>query len=246
MTTADKRTTSSGLVIRYLDNDPADPQGLPVLFSPGMSDWADEYREMLDFFAPRRLLVVEVRGRGRSEAPVSGYDAGAHASDLAAVLDEEGIGRFHLLTFSRGTTWGLDLARGRPDLVASLSIADYRAVEVGLPPSFVEGQWQSRFRGRPMSARISRHVLEQVVADSTPRDLWDDLAALPGPLLVARPGSEGGILTDDDIARYRQVRPDAEVVVVPDAPHDVFRPDRLFVARAVLDFVGRAERAVSR
>lgn len=232
-------TARSGPRIRYLDNAPADEVGLPILFSPGLTDFADEYVEMLDFFAPRRVLVVEVRGRGRSEAPASGYAVGDHVSDLEAVLAEEAIERFHLVTFSRGTSWGLQLAIGAPQRVASLSIGDYRAAEVALPGDFADTQLRTRFRGRPLTERIPRHVLEQLAAQSRHRELWDDLASLPCPLLVAQPGGDGGILTDELVARYREVRPDAEVVVVPDAPHDLFRPDRLYYPRAVADFLAR-------
>lgn len=234
-------TRRSGPVVRYLDNRPAAPRGLPVLFSPGLSDRADEYVEILEDLLPRRLLVVEVRGRGRSEAPPSGYTAADHAADLRAVLDEEGVERFHLMTFSRGTTWGLDLALSAPDRVASVSIADYRAVEVGLPPSFADAQHRTRFRGVAMAERLPRHVLDGVVGASVHRELWEGLGALPCPVMLARPGGDGGVLTDADVARYRRARPDVEVVVVPGAPHDVFRPDRLFYARAVADFTGRAE-----
>ncbi len=240
MTAVERWTTRSGPRIRYLDNSPAVPSGLPVLFSPGLSDMADEYLEMLEFLAPRRLLVVEVRGRGRSEAPPTGYAAADHAADLRAVREEEGIERFHLVTFSRGTTWGLDLAMSDPARVASLSIADYRAEEIALPDAFVDRQMETRFRGRLMTERLPRHVVEGVVAASTPRDLWGSLSDLPCPLLVARPGGPGGILSDEDVARYRSVRPDAEIVVVPDAPHDVFRPDRLFFPKLVADFTSRA------
>jgi pimeloyl-ACP methyl ester carboxylesterase len=90
-----------------------------------------------------------------------------------------------------------------------------------------------------MTERLPRHVLEGLAADSKGRELWDRLAELPGPLLVAQPGSGTGLVTDDIVARYRGVRPDVEVVVVPDAPHDIFRPDRLFYPRAVADFIAR-------
>jgi hypothetical protein len=40
---------------------------------------------------PRRVLVVEVRGRGRSEAPPSGYTVVDHMRDLRAVLEQERI-----------------------------------------------------------------------------------------------------------------------------------------------------------
>jgi non-heme chloroperoxidase len=234
-------TRRSGTLVHYLDNAPVHPRGLPVLFAPGLSDAAFEYTEMLEWMVPRRLLVVDVRGRGESEAPLTGYSAAAHAADLEAVLDEEAIERFHLVTFSRGTTWGLDLLRSNPVRVASMAIADYRAVEVRLPPPFADTQWETSFRGRPMSERLHRHVLDEVAAASVARDLWGVLATLRGPLLVARAGGSGGILDDEAVHRYLAVRPDAEIVVVPGAPHDVFRPDRLFYPRAVAAFLDRAE-----
>ncbi len=188
---AERWTVRSGPRIRYLDNAPERPYGLPILFSPGLSDFADEYVEVLDFLAPRRVLVVEVRGRGQSEAPESGYKVADHVADLDAVLDEEGISRFHLMTFSRGTSWGLDLALNDPHRVMSMSIGDYRAVEVALPPEFAETQLHTRFRGRPMSDRIPRHVLERLAADSTGRELWPELRSLPCPLLVAHAAGIG-------------------------------------------------------
>jgi non-heme chloroperoxidase len=232
-------TTRTGSRLRYLDNAPDEPEGLPILFAPGLSDLADEYLDMLEHVGPRRLLAVEVRGRGRSDAPPSGYSVADQADDLEAVLDEEGIDRFHLMTFSRGTSWGLELALRAPERVASVAIGDYKAVEVGLPETFVDWQMGTTFRGRPMEQRIDRRVLQALVRDSVARELWDELTRLPGPLLVARPGGEGGILGDDAIERYRTARPDVEVVVIPDAPHDLFRPDRLAYPRAVLDFLRR-------
>src|SRR5258708_22786202 len=146
MPIAERWTVRSGPRIRYLDNTPVEPVGLPILFSPGLSDVADEYVEMLEFFAPRRVLVVEVRGRGQSEAPPSGYTVKDHAADLEAALGENGIGRFHLMTFSRGTSWGLQLAIDNPQRVASISIGDYRAAEVALPDNFADVQLRTSFR----------------------------------------------------------------------------------------------------
>ena len=239
MPVAERWTDRSGPRIRYLANEPAEPVGLPILFSPGLSDFADEYVEMLEFFEPRRVLVVEVRGRGGSEAPAAGYSVADHVTDLEAVLTAESVEQFHLMTFSRGTSWGLQLAIGQPERVASISIGDYRAGEIGLPGDFADMQYATRFRGRPISERIPRHVLEQLAAQSKARELWDDLARLTCPLLVAQPGGTGGLLDDDLLAKYRGARPDVEVVVVPDAPHDVFRPDRLFYPKAVVDFLAR-------
>jgi pimeloyl-ACP methyl ester carboxylesterase len=234
------RTTRSGVAIRFLDSGPEQPaRGLPILFSPGFSDFADEYAELFEAFAPRRLLVVEVRGRGGSEAPPTGYTAAQHASDLRAVLDETGIQRFHLMTFSRGTTWGLDLALGDPTRVASVSIGDYWAGEKGLGEDVADYMMSTRFRGRPMPERVADHVARGLFRASVERDLTDRLAATGLPVLVAT-GTESGCLLDPgSIQAYRDRVPGIEMVVIPGAGHDLFRPDRLAYPRAVMDFIVR-------
>ena len=230
--------SNDGVTIRYLDNDPPQPVGLPIVFVPGITDHADEYAAALDFFKPRRLIVVEMRGRGGSDAPESGYSVADQAGDVEAVIQDNDLSRFHLMTFSRGTTPAIEVAMCTPPRAATLAIGDYLAIEVGLTPAFTESQWQGRWRGRPVSERVSRHVLDGIQGDSEGRELWDDVGALGIPVLVAR-GSEGGILTDDHIERYREAVPGVEVVVIPGATHDLFRPDRTAYPRAVQEFIGR-------
>ncbi len=235
-------TLRSGVRIRYLDNAPAGPIGPPILFSPGFTDYAEEYLEVLEFFSPRRVLAVEVRGRGGSEAPATGYAAADHAADLRAVLDEEGIDRFHLMTFSRGTTWGLDLVLSDPTRVDSVSIGDYWAREHAIDVTLAEQQMAGRFRGVPMTDRVASHVLGSLFAASRDRDLLGDLAACGLPVLVATGTEPGCILDDDTVAEYRLRLPGVETVTIAGAAHDLFRPDRLAYPRAVADFVGRIDR----
>ena len=229
---------NEGLKIRYLDNDPGDPVGLPVVFVPGITDFADEYEAVLELFAPRRLLVVEMRGRGGSDAPPSGYTVSHQASDVEAVIAANVLERFHVMTFSRGTTPALEVALRRPTRAATISIGDYLAIEMGLGEEWVETQWASRWRGRHMPERVSKHVIEGIQSGSLHRELWADLAALGAPVMVAR-GSEGGIVNEEQAERYRRSIPDVEVVVIPGSGHDLFRPDRVAYPRAVLDFIAR-------
>ena len=89
-----------------------------------------------------------------------------------------------------------------------------------------------------MPERISLHVLEQIQDESRPRQLWDDVASLGIPVLVAR-GSDGGIVTEHQVERYRRHIPNVETVVIPGAGHDLFRPDRAAYPKAVLEFMAR-------
>ena len=230
--------SNDGLRIRYLDSDPLGPEGLPVVFVPGLTDFADEYEAVGELFGSRRLLIIEMRGRGGSDAPPTGYAVSDQASDVEAVIAANDLERFHLMTFSRGTTPAIEVARRRPHRAVTLSIGDYLAMEIALTPQFVASQWQGRWRGRPMPDRVSLHVLEGIQDESRPRELWDDVASLGIPVLVAR-GSDGGIVSDQQMQRYRSSIPDVEIVVIPGASHDLFRPDRGAYPRAMLEFVAR-------
>jgi non-heme chloroperoxidase len=238
-------TDTSGVRIRYLDNDPSDPVGLPIVFSPGVADDAGDYLATLSYFSPRRVIAVDVRGRGRSEAPAEGYTVDRLADDLQAAVEAAGFERFHLMTFSRGTPTALSLAFRDPSRVASIAIGDYRAVEIQLNSAFVEHQWASTWRGRPMAQLLQRHVLEEIVRDSRARELWDDLGALGLPVLVARGERPGSLVDDAAEAHYRRSVPGVEVVTIPGAAHDLFRPDRLAYPTAVAEFVVRRVEALS-
>jgi non-heme chloroperoxidase len=241
----DSFTERSGPRIRYLDNAPVDQVGAPILFSPGFTDYADDYAEVLEFFSPRPMLVVEVRGRGGSEAPAAGYAAADHAADLRAVLDEEDIDEFHLMTFSRGTTWGLDLAMSDPSRVRSVSIGDYWAREHAIDVAMADQVMTGRFRGLPMADRVPADVIRSLFEASRDRDLLDDLAATGIPVLVATGTEKGCILDDDEVAEYRTRLPGVEIVTIDGASHDLFRPDRLAYPRAVDDFISRVDRRSS-
>jgi pimeloyl-ACP methyl ester carboxylesterase len=232
-------TDTSGVRIRYLDNDPPDPVGLPIVFSPGISDDAGDYVELLTFFSPRRAIVVDVRGRGRSESPPHGYALTCLVDDLEAAIADAGFDRFHLMTFSRGTPTALHVAFRRPDRVASLSIGDYRAEEIRLPEPFVDHQWAATWRGRPMAQLMQRHVLEQIQQDSRAHDLWEEVGALEIPVLVAHGDRPGTMVTDDHVMRYRRSVPGVEIVTIPGAAHDLFRPIRTAYPAAVAEFVSR-------
>ena len=230
---------NAGIRIRYLHSEPQRPSGLPVVFVPGMVDSADEYLEAFECFGDRRLLIVELRGRGGSDAPHSGYSVEAQASDIEAVLDASGVSRFHLMTFSRGTTPALVLAFGSPDRVASISIGDYVPGEVGLPDDFAERMSALTWRGKSNSTRVPRHVFEGVQVDSRHRELWGELADLAVPVLVAT-GTDEGLFVDEECAdRYRRLVPGVEVHRIEGSGHDLFRPSRTAYPNLLLDFLRR-------
>jgi pimeloyl-ACP methyl ester carboxylesterase len=222
--------------IHYLDSG-GDDRGAPVVFVPGMTCIAEDYTEILPLFG-RRTAVVDLRGHGRSSAPVAGYDATTLSTDVGAVVDAVTDGPVHLVTFSRGTSCAIAWALDHPDRVRSLAIGDYIPEERLLPPNVSHRLLSGRWRGSPVSERLDVAAGFKAFQAARARSFWNELAQLRLPLLAVRSG-ERVLVDDEQWARYRKLFPDAELIEFPDSPHDIFRPDRGRYPRLVAQHVNR-------
>ena len=209
--------------IHYLDSGGPD-RGAPIVFVPGMTDVADDYLEVLPLLG-RRVVVMELRGHGRSDAPETGYDLAALRSDVGAVIDAVTDGPVHVMTFSRGTTYAIAWAVQHPDRVLSLSIGDYVPAEIVLPDPHIHRLLDGRWRGTPVRERLDYDAAVKTFRAAKGRSFWEPLSAQQCPMLVVR--SPNFPLVDDAAwGRYQQLFPSADLHEFTDSPHDIFRPDR--------------------
>jgi non-heme chloroperoxidase len=225
--------------IHYLDSG-GDDRGAPIVFVPGMTCVADDYREVLPLLG-RRAVVVEIRGHGKSGAPMSGYDLATLGTDVGAVVDAVTHGPVHIMTFSRGTSYAIAWALEHPNRVRSLAIGDYIPEERVLPSDISRFLLDGRWRGTPVSERVDRDAGLKIFEAARDRSFWEAVAGLQLPLIVVRCGDRV-LVTDEDWLRYETLFPNAQLVEFHDSPHDIFRPDRGRYPRLVQEHVDRADR----
>ncbi len=84
------------------------------IFNDLALDLGDEYE----------LVGIDLRGRGDSEKPGSGYGLAAHAGDVVRVLDHLGLEDAILVGHSMGAFVGLQVALSNPDRVRALALLD--------------------------------------------------------------------------------------------------------------------------
>jgi pimeloyl-ACP methyl ester carboxylesterase len=224
--------------LHVLDNGLTDAALPPVLAIPGMGEYADEYVWLLDALGDRRVVVVDVRGRGRSDVPESGYTWEHHIGDLRAVVEALGLDRPVVVAFSRGSSYGLGYALTYAGEVRGLVVGDYFARHVGLPPEIADQQLKSKVRGTVIADRMSEHAVRQVVAESREVPLWDRLVELRCPVLVIRGGRKSALVGEELAAQWRDALPSVQIEIIADAGHDLWSRDLdayLAVLRPFLD-----------
>ncbi|WP_447911156.1 alpha/beta fold hydrolase [Brevundimonas bullata] len=160
MTYAERRWTSpDGLSLFARDYAPADgPARLPVIAIHGLTRNSADFEVIAALIAQsgRRVLAVDVRGRGRSDRapdPMT-YTPDVYAKDVVALMDQLGIEKAVFLGTSMGGLITMALTAIKPKAIAAAILND-----VG-PELAPEGL-----------ARIAAYAGQPVVIET-----WDDAA----------------------------------------------------------------------
>ncbi|EDP66188.1 alpha/beta hydrolase fold protein [alpha proteobacterium BAL199] len=105
--------------------DPLDPR-LPLLGLPGFARTAKDFAHIADRLAPRRLISLDYRGRGRSERESDwrAYDPRTLVADIQQVAIATGLHRFIAVGTSLGGILAMALAVVMPGALAGVVLND--------------------------------------------------------------------------------------------------------------------------
>jgi pimeloyl-ACP methyl ester carboxylesterase len=122
--------SADGLRLYYRDYPGPDRGATPVLCVPGLTRNARDF----DFIAARiaarrRVLVADLRGRGRSayDPETKNYSVPVETGDMLQLLAQAGVAKVALLGTSRGGVIAMMLATARPGLLAGAILNDIGA-----------------------------------------------------------------------------------------------------------------------
>ena len=109
--------------------------GPPLLLVHGWPETWYAWRLVMPGLARGFSIVVpDQRGAGLSGKPAGGYDTGALAGDLVALMDALGHERFAVVGHDTGLWIGYALAADHPDRVARLAVAEAAMPGVSASP----------------------------------------------------------------------------------------------------------------
>ena len=234
--------TANGVRLSYLDYGEGDPA---VIIVPGITSPAATW----DFVAveladKRRVVVLDVRGRGYSDKPEEGYTLPSYAADVSALAEELSLEKPVVLGHSMGARIAAALGALEPDMAGGLIVVDPPLTGPGRDPypTSVEDfkqQLAEGYRGtsvdeiRRFYPRWSEREL-QIRCDWLPscdayavvethrnfdaEDLFVYWSQLKGPTLFIY-GEQSPAVTAAGVADIREANPLAEIVGISAAAH---------------------------
>ena len=113
----------NGVRLHYLQYDGPAP---PMVLLHGISANAHYFDNLIRAGLPeiRGALAMDLRGRGLSDKPPTGYSMAEHAADVIALLDHHGIERTVICGHSYGGLLTVYLASEYPDRVTRPIVLD--------------------------------------------------------------------------------------------------------------------------
>lgn len=204
---------------------------LPIVFVPGMLGRAESYQSEMEALAVHPSLVISLRGRGQSDAPVSDYTFDDYIGDIEAVINASGWDRIYLSGFSASVALVVGYASRHPERVAGLLLGDSIPVNKKIPASWVD-QVSGYFPDYDVD------VLRAMQAESEEVVLWDQLVNIQCPVLLMKGGAEGSMLSAENLDRYRELLAEVEVVIFPEAGHELWKPTPDLYWQTIKDFLG--------
>jgi N-formylmaleamate deformylase len=239
----------NGLTLHYTRTGGAKP---PVVLAHGFSDdglcWTP-VAEALE--ADYDVVMVDVRGHGRSAAPEHGYGSAEHAADLAGVIVGLGLKRPAVLGHSMGAASTLVLAGMYPDLPRAILLEDppmwWIAVEATpVRPSPIRGgiielkritrdeliaqahsqspAWSEAELGSWADAKLRFSFNVLTVGEPAAVDWPGTMRRITCPvLLITADPALGAIVTPEGAAALQALVPQTRIVHIAGAGHSIHR-----------------------
>lgn len=221
-------------------------RGRPLVLVPGITSPAITWGFIAERLAERHdVYVLDVRGRGLSQAyPGLDYGLDACAQDLTAFVQALGLGEHDLAGHSMGARIAIRATRCNPEGIRRMVWIDPPVTGPGrraypAPLSWyidsirlaVKGaSWQDMQRFLPswtqeqlcLRAEWLHSCLEAAIIASYDGFHADDIhqdvphIAIPTLLMAA---ARGDVIRDDELAELKGLKPDLEILRIPDAGH---------------------------
>jgi len=182
---------AGGLRVHLAEAGP--PDAPPVLLLHGWPQTHRCWRHVVPLLAAdHRLLMPDLRGFGRTEAPGTGMDPETFAADQLALLDALGIERAHLAGHDWGGYTSFLLAARHPDRIAAVLVCNAPHPWVRPRPRLLLEAWRAWYAvalASPLAGPLLRRtglVARAIAGDTrgrgvTPEDLEAFAAALRPP-----------------------------------------------------------------
>lgn len=194
----------------------------PVVFLHGFTLDGRMWAEQMEYFsATHRVIAVDARGHGRSDAPPTGYSRRDRVLDLKAFVDAVGLDRFHLVGLSMGGSTAIGFALEHQHRLASLTLVSTGAAGYNVSKKISHIDTMAREKGLE-AARAKWREISLIYYKENKQDIAQQMATMidqhSGAIWMDH--RRGSYPREEDLPRVHTI--DAPTLIIAGAEDRVF------------------------
>lgn len=113
--------TVNGIKLHYVDGG----SGMPLICLPGWPQTWYSYKPVaVELANVYRVIIVDIRGMGSSEKPLTGFDKKTMASDILQLIKQLNLSKVHIMGHDIGGMVAMSFAFNYPEFTEKLIVAD--------------------------------------------------------------------------------------------------------------------------
>lgn len=235
----------NGISLAYVDI--GTPTGKPTLLIHGYTDNSRSWSLIAPYLKSRRLLAIDLRGHGKSDAPACCYAYTDFADDASLFLDAMGVAKADVIGHSLGSMTGQLLAAQHPEKVDHLVLISSTTAIGGGPGSWLwdnvtkltapidpNSQFMKDWYANPNPVDEDYITRERTESAATPLHVWNgvlwgtvvnDLTLIAplvkAPVLVLW-GDQDGLFDLSHQEKLEKAYPEAAFEIFKGAGHNMF------------------------
>jgi pimeloyl-ACP methyl ester carboxylesterase len=233
---ADKWTRSKEVNLHYLESSRYDGRLTPLVYVPRALNYAEQSIELLQEFVPRRCFSMSLRGRGKSDAPATGYSFYDHVNDIESIVRDSQVQKYCLMAYSMGVPYAIEFASRTPGL-KGLILCDYPAAYPSIPKS-----WAERVLSRSYIKQEMEHVVKGIQKESSAINLEQYLTLISVHVWIIKGGTTESLLTEAETDKYKKLLPNVRAVELAEAGHELWEPNRDVFLKMIEDFLNTLDK----
>lgn len=253
-------TTPGGLEMTYVEMGSG--EGTPLLLLHGYTDNSRSWSLLAPYLGQRRMIALDLRGHGGSEAPQCCYGVDTLADDVAGFMEVMEIDKADVIGHSLGSMTAATLAATHPDKVDQLVLIStamtlpagplewlQQNVPAQPDPIDPDSQFMKDWYWNPNPVPADFIDRERGESAATPRQTWlgvlDGLAKLDlndvatkvtAPTLILW-GDQDGFFDAASQETVRLAYPGAQYIAFPGHGHNMFWEDPEKVGHDITGFL---------
>ena len=203
---------------------------IPLIIIPGATTTAkDIVNDMYESF-PYYHYVLDMRGKGFSEVPETGYSVENLANDVWSMMQQLDIPKAVVFGYSVGAGIALELYSQQPNHIVGVVLGDYPPI---YPP--FDQEWADR--AKQINPHLHPTFFEATVRESKFKEFVGVLADMTCPSLLIKGGKEGSLFPNEYIDLFEQTAQKGQIAILEDSDHDIFMPNSQVLSNVLLNFM---------